>query len=315
MNLPSIISKKTIVLTGATSGIGKSAAHALAAMGARLVAVGRSEAKCQTLLEEIRHDNPSSQISTIVADLASLRQVQRLAQDIRASLPLTGSDHIDVLINNAGTVSSWYTATEDGYELQFAVNHLAGFLLAHELMPLLGKAPAARILTVSSGSHRGARMRWADPMHRRFYNCLLAYQQSKLANVLFSAEFNRRFGSSTEMRAYAVDPGLVNTEIGLKGTTGLEHWVWQWRRRNGVSPDQAAATILFLAGESALREKDSIYWKDCRPMEPSRQALDPIDGERLWTLSEKLCGIGPHPRAPFPQPIPSSYQDKNLELT
>jgi NAD(P)-dependent dehydrogenase (short-subunit alcohol dehydrogenase family) len=291
MNEPTSISEKTIVLTGATSGIGKAAALALAAKGARLIAVGRSEAKCQMLQEEIRREHPDSQIRCLDADLASLRQVRRLAQDIRDSVSSSGRGKIDVLINNAGTVSSWYTATEDGYELQFAVNHLAGFLLVHELLPLLEKAPAARVLTVSSGSHRGARMRWADPMHRRFYNCLEAYRQSKLANVLFSAEFNRRFGSGSGMRAYAVDPGLVNTEIGLKGTTGLEHWVWQWRRRQGVRPEQAAETIVFLAGEPALAVKDAVYWKDCRPMDPDRRALSAADGERLWNLSEKLCGI------------------------
>jgi NAD(P)-dependent dehydrogenase (short-subunit alcohol dehydrogenase family) len=287
---------KTIVITGATSGIGRAAATALAAEGAVVIGVGRSAEKCRSLEAEIRGRRPAAEIHTLTADLASLRQVRRLAGDVLALLAGMGTGKLDALVNNAGLVATWYTATEDGYELQFAVNHLAPFLLTHELMPALRRADGARILTTSSGSHRGANINWGDPMHRRRYHILAAYGQSKLANVLFTAEFNRRIGAAAGIRACAVDPGLVDTEIGLKGTVGIERWVWQWRRRGGAAPEEAAKTIVHLAGQAALPAPDAIYWKDCRPLAPSRAALNAADAARLWTLSEQLCG------APWSEP-------------
>ncbi len=176
---------KTIVVTGATAGIGQATAHALALRGAHVIGVGRSPARCQALREAILAERPGARVSVAAADLASQRQIRQLAAEIRAIVAAAGEAKIDALVNNAGTVSSWHKMTEDGYELQFAVNHLAAFLLTHELMPLLGKAPSARVVTVSSASHHGTRMHWPDVMYRKRYNCLAAYKQSKLANVLF----------------------------------------------------------------------------------------------------------------------------------
>lgn len=286
------LKSKTIVITGATAGIGLAAARELAGRGAHVIGVGRSAARCAEARQAILAKHPDAHIDFCTADLSSQRQVRALAASIGRCIAAAGEDRIDVLVNNAGTVSSWYVATEDGYELQFAVNHLAPFLLTHELMPLLQAAPAARVLTTSSGSHYRTSMRWGDVMYRRRYNCLAVYKQSKLANVLFSAELNRRLGAGSNVRAYAVDPGLVNTEIGLKGTGGIEQWVWQWRRSGGVSAEEGAATIIFLASEPSLEDVDAIYWKDCRPNRPSSYALRPEEAARLWNLSGRLCGIG-----------------------
>jgi NAD(P)-dependent dehydrogenase (short-subunit alcohol dehydrogenase family) len=217
--------------------------------------------------------------------------VRALAAAICQYIEADGGGKIDALVNNAGTVSSWYTATEDGYELQFAVNHLAAFRLTFELLPLLRAAPAGRVVTVSSGSRYGARIRWRDVMYRTGYNTLLAYKQSKLANVLFSAELNRRLGNKSNVRAYAADPGLVRTRIGLKGTSGIERWVWQRRMSGGVSSDEGAQTVVFLATDPALPDSDAVYWKDCQPARPSRHARRPDEAARLWALSERLCGI------------------------
>ena len=134
-------------------------------------------------------------------------------------------------------------------------------------------------------------MRWSDVMLRRRYHCLLAYKQSKLANVMFAVEFNRRVGPESGVRAYAADPGLVDTGIGIKGTGGLERWVWERRRNGGKSPRQGARTVVFLACSPSLRGFDAVYWKDCAPKPPSRYAMDPANTTRLWTMSERLCGI------------------------
>lgn len=282
---------KTIVVTGATAGIGRATARALAARGAHVIGVGRSAARCAEAHQQILAEVPDARLAFFVADLSSQRQVRDVAGRINEYVAMAGDGTIDVLVNNAGAVSSWYTATEDGYELQFALNHLAPFLLTYELMPLLLQSPAARIITVSSGSHYRTRIHWADVMHRRRYNPLLAYKQSKLANVLFTAELNRRLEHATQVRAYAVDPGLVNTEIGLKGTSRLARWIWERRRVRGASPEQGAATLVFLAADPAVAGSPAIYWKDCRPVEPSRAARSPEDAARLWALSERLCGI------------------------
>jgi NAD(P)-dependent dehydrogenase (short-subunit alcohol dehydrogenase family) len=282
---------KTIVVTGASAGIGRSAVAALAARGAQVIGVGRSARRCAEAYHSIRAETPGARLSFLVADLSSQRQTRELARSIREAVETESDGKIDVLINNAGAVSGWYTTTEDGYELQFAVNHLAPFLLTQELMPQLQRAPAARVVTVSSGSHYRSKIHWPDVMHRRHYNCLLAYKQSKLANVLFTLELNRRLGDESRVRAYAADPGLVNTEIGLKGTSGIAYWAWEKRRAHGVSPEQGAATLLFLATHPSVGDARASYWKDCRPVQPSQFARRPEEAARLWELSERLCGI------------------------
>lgn len=279
---------KTMVVTGATSGIGRAAAAMLAARGATVIGVGRSEQRCSAAQEAILAAYPDTSLSFLLADLSSQQQVRALAAAIGARV---GDNGLDVLLNNAGTVSSWYVATEDGYELQFAVNHLAPFLLTYELLPLLARTPTARIVTVSSASHRRTRIHWSDVMLRRHYNVLLAYKQSKLANVLFTLEFNRRYAAFTGIRAYAADPGLVNTEIGLKGTGGLVGWFWRRRSAGGVAPEEGARTAVFLATAPSVEGATDFYWKDCRPIAPSRYACREDEARRLWGLSELLCGI------------------------
>ena len=287
---------KNIVVTGATSGIGRATATALAARGAYVIGVGRSPQRCEETRQAIRAEAPEANVAFCLADLSSQRQIRALAVKIRERIIEAGEDKINVLVNNAGTVSSWYVATEDGYELQFAVNHLAPFLLTHELLPLLHNAPAARVVTVGSGSHYRTRIHWDDVMYRHNYNCLKAYKQSKLANVLFMAEFNRRLGhpsneGQTRIRGYVADPGLVNTQIGLKGTGGLVSWVWNRRKRRGASPEQGAETVIFLAADPAVEASAALYWRGCRPKTPSRYARNAAHAARLWALSERLCGL------------------------
>lgn len=292
MNHNDDLTGKTMVITGATSGIGRAALRALAARGACVIGVGRSAARCRETQQAILAEFPDARVHFAVADLASQRQVRTLAATIREYVQSAGGGKLDALVNNAGTVSSWYTTTEDGYELQFAVNHLAPFLLTHELMPLLEAAASARVVTVSSGSHYGARIAWQDVMLRHRYGVLRAYKQSKLANVMFSAELNRRLGTASHIRAYAADPGLVSTAIGLKGTSGLANRVWRWRMARGASPEQAAGTVVYLASSPEVEGSTAVYWKDCRPKAPSRYARREDEAARLWALSERLCGVG-----------------------
>lgn len=287
------LEKKIVVVTGASSGIGFAAALALAGQGAFVIGAGRSAARCEEARQRILKEHPAAAIEFELADLSSQRQVRALAASIRSRVASSGQAKIDALVNNAAAVTGWYTATEDGYEMQFAVNHLAPFLLTHELLALLQAAPAARVITVSSGSHRSARIHWRDVMLRRIYNPLLAYKQSKLANVLFSMEFNRRYGQDAGLRAYAADPGLVNTHIGLKNTHPLVRWIWNLRRTGGATPTEGAETVVFLATCPSIEGSPEVYWKKCRPLPPSRYAQREDEAVRLWELSERLCGFTP----------------------
>lgn len=282
---------KTIIITGATSGIGLETAKGLAGMGALIIGVGRSQSKCSSAEGIIKEAYPKAKTAFLCCDLSSLKQVRELSRNICAVVEKDGLGHVDVLINNAGTVSSWYTSTQEGFELQFAVNYLAPFLLTHEVMHLLKKAPSGRVITVSSGSHYRTRINWDDIQLRRHYSCLTAYKQCKLADVVFTAELNRRLGPESTVQAFAVDPGLVNTDIGLKGTTGIERFVWARRSRGGIKPEEGAATSIYLASEASVNLSSGVYWKECHPKKPSSYSQREDIARRLWGMSEAMCGI------------------------
>ena len=279
---------KTIFISGATSGIGLEAARDLACKGHSIIGSGRSTERCEKARLSILQSCPQAQIQYEIADFSSLEAVHQLGKRVREK---TAAKGLDVLVNNAGQITERYTPTLDGYETQFAVNHLAPFLLTHELLPSLQKAGQSRVVNVSSRSHRFMRIFWGDVMLRRFYHVLLAYKQSKLANVLFTYELNRRFAGENGLRAYALHPGLVNTSIGLKGTKGVARKVWEKRGPRGVSPQKGAETIIHLAEVEELADPLAVYWRDCRPWPPSSYAQRPQEAARLWELSLQLCKI------------------------
>lgn len=281
---------KTILITGATSGIGRAAAEEMAARGWLVIGVGRSSEKCLQAEQEIKAFYPQARLHFLTADLSSQREINRLADAAGQFLDECCNGRLDVLLNNAAAVKDWYTVTEDGYETQFAVNHLAAFLLTMRLLSRLLKSPAGRILTVSSASHKGIRINWQDIMGKRHYSCLRAYKQSKLCNVLFTHELNRRL-QDTPVRAFAVDPGLVNTEIGSKNAGGLVAWFWQQRKKYGLSPFQAASTIVYLCKMADSWQTKDSYFKNCTGQKPGRQAFNEEAALRLWDLSASLCGL------------------------
>jgi NAD(P)-dependent dehydrogenase (short-subunit alcohol dehydrogenase family) len=282
---------KTVVITGATSGIGFAAAEEMGARGWNVIGIGRLAEHCEKAQIEIKSLYPKVRIKYFVADLSEQGEVNRVADEVIIYIDAKCGGKIDILVNNAGCVRDWYIATEDGYETQFALNHLAAFLLTYRLLEKLQNAPSGRVLTVSSGSHYNTRINWNDIMHQKHYNCLMAYKQSKLCNVLFTHEFIRRNPEDSNVRAFAVDPGLVNTDIGLKGTGGIISGIWALRKKHGLSPYQAASTIIYLSKMPAGFEPCNAYFKNCSSAKPSRQSMDETSGLRLWELSEKLCGI------------------------
>ncbi len=276
--------QRVCVVTGATSGIGRETARILAARGAAVIGVGRDAGRCAAAAKEIRGSTGNPTVSILVADLSSQAAIRDLARQIAARV-----DRVDVLVNNAGTFTFRRAETCDGLEMQFAVNYLSGFLLTRLLQPLLRASSGARVVTTSSGSHFSGRIRWDDMMLHRRYNGLSAYNQSKLATVLFTRELARRLGARSSISTYAVDPGLVKTEIGLKGNGPLVHLAWKIRARRGIRPEQAAASLVFCALDPGAEGRSGLYWKDCAARPPSRAARCDQDARRLWELSEELC--------------------------
>ena len=282
--------KKTYLITGATSGIGLAIMEELADRGNDLIGIGRSSERCKIQRERLEGIFPDINIEYLVADLSNQNEIRKAVKGINKLLDDWGEDGLDGLINNAGTFTYWQKLTAEGFETQWAVNHLAPFLLTNLLLPLLEKKSNARVITVSSGSHYNAKLNWTDIQGTGRYNPLRSYKHTKLANVLFTAELNRRLGSGSSIRAYAADPGLVNTGIGEKTQSRLAKQIWIQRRKKGIPAAASAAGIIQLLDDD-LEDRSAIYWKHGKSKKPNPFALDKDHGWRLWEISAKMTGL------------------------
>ncbi|MCB0633511.1 MAG: SDR family oxidoreductase [Saprospiraceae bacterium] len=279
---------KRCVVTGANSGIGFETAKALAHKGAEVIMVCRSEDKGLAAQAKILENCPHDRVHLLIADMSSQQQIRELGSAIHDQY-----SEIDVLVNNAGTWISDLTYTEDGVETVLAVNHLAYFLLTHLLWPLLNTGEGGRIVNVASDSHKQVKQfNFADPYLTQSYHGLRSYAQSKLANVMFTYELDRRKPIDGVV-TNAVQPGLVYTDIGLKRTTWLHAFAWKVRRSlwRGVTPAEGAATSIYLASQPEAAQKSGLYWDNCRPKPSSAYSYQEEDNARLWEWSLEKCGI------------------------
>lgn len=276
---------KTIVITGATSGIGLETARLLACRGFSVIATGRDAGRCKAARDSILTSAPDAEVRFYPADLMRRKDALDLSARIREDLDRTSAGCLHALINNAGCAKSWYATTEDGLEQQFALNYLAGFLLTYGLFPTLSRA-GGRVIMTASQSHKGARVRWDDLMLTRRYNPLTAYKQSKLCDVLFARALNDRY-AALGIRAYAVDPGLARTKIGNKagGVVGL---VWSLRKRHGIPPSVSAEAFARLC--IPAQHPAGLYHDRHGEKAFSRQ-VTAENAARLFSVSERLCGI------------------------
>jgi retinol dehydrogenase-12 len=283
---------RTCVVTGATSGIGLAAAEALARLGAKVVGVGRDPHRAEQAHERLSAAAAACaapEPAFELADLSLMAEVRDLAARLGQKYP-----RIDVLANVAGYYCDKRSLSSEGLELQWAVNHLAPFLLSRELLSALRASDRPRVMLVSSESHYFGRIHWRDPSMGLLYVGILAYAQSKLANVLFVNEFARREEQRREVadrrvakvEACAIDPGLVNTDMGGKHASFLTKLGWSLRRHSGTAPEVPAATIAFLAATDEDLGQKGRYWKDLAPKPPSPRACDEKAARRLWELSE-----------------------------
>jgi len=271
---------KVCLVTGATAGIGEATALGLARAGATVLLVARNPAKAEEVLARLAAESGNPRLEVLLADLASLAQVRALAAEVERR-----HDRLHVLVNNAAVYTKERALTADGIETQFAVNHLAPFLLTNLLLPLLRRSAPARVVTVSSEAHRGITIDWENLTGERRYHGLRAYGQSKLANLLFTFELARRL-SGSGVTANAVHPGVVGTSLLFGGWAPLRLLKPFLR-----GPEQGARTTVFLATSPRVEGVTGRYYKDSREIEPSPQARDPETARRLWEISERMTGL------------------------
>ena len=273
---------KVCLVTGATSGIGKVAARELARKGATVVGVGRSAEKCTAVAESIRSQTGGPTPDFLLADLSSMAQVSALAETFKSRY-----SRLDVLVNNAGGYFATRQVTADGYELTFALNHLAYFLLTNLLLALLKTSAPARIVSVSSGAHFGSQMDFDDLQGQRHYNGWPAYSRSKLANLLFTYELSRKLEGSG-VTANALHPGFVASNFALNNARALAGVVKVVQKLVARTPEKGAETVIYLATSPEVEGVSGKYFVDCKPVRSSDASYDELAARKLWQVSEEL---------------------------
>jgi NAD(P)-dependent dehydrogenase (short-subunit alcohol dehydrogenase family) len=275
---------KVCIVTGATSGIGLATARELARKGASVFIVGRSPERSELAVNQIRQASSAAEIGWFAADLSSLRDVRRLASLIRDRCP-----RVDVLVNNAGGIFLSRQESADGIELTWALNHLSYYLLTNLVLPQLTSGHAARIVNVASDAHHGASIKFEDIEGKARYSAWRSYQQSKLANILFTYELARRL-EGTSVTVNALHPGFVNTNI-------FRHPTWRaWLVRRAadliaLSPERGAQTSIYLASSPEVAGISGKYFAKQKPVTSSPQSLDRTAASRLWELSREMTGV------------------------
>jgi NAD(P)-dependent dehydrogenase (short-subunit alcohol dehydrogenase family) len=270
-------STKTVVITGASSGIGRAAAEELAKRGATVVPVGRDAGRTASLARKIGAE-------PISADFSSLSAVRGLADEL-----LSRYERIDVLVNNAGLVSGRRKITTDGLELTMAVNHFAPFLLTNLLLDRLRDSAPARVVTTASDAHRGGLIDVSDLSGERRWSAWSAYSNSKLANILFTRALARRLEGSG-VTANCLHPGVIRTGLG-RGAPLPVRLGWRVASVFFGSPRKGARTIVHLAEAREGGEVSGGYFADSRRATPSVQAQDDELAEDLWEASERFTGL------------------------
>jgi retinol dehydrogenase 14 len=274
---------RVCVVTGATRGIGRATVEGLARQGASVVlVVRRNEDGLKVSREISAAGGPMPPF--VSADLSSQASIRQAAEELKQRYP-----RLHVLINNAGMITRHRELTVDGIEKQFAVNHLAYFLLTNLLLDLLLAGAPSRIINVSSGAHAGATLEFDDLQGERGYDSTRAYSQSKLANILFTYELSRRL-RGTGVTANCLHPGVIGTRL-LADYMGVPAAGGALARTFGATPEQGADTVIYLASSPEVEGVSGKYFERRRPRRSSPESYDEAAARRLWQLSEQLTGL------------------------
>jgi len=269
---------RVCVVTGATNGIGKETALGLARLGATVVIVARNVERAAQTANEIERETGNRNVEMVIADFASLAAVGAAAAEIARRHPT-----VHVLVNNAGRASKQRMVSADGFEMTFAVNHLAPFLLTRELLPRLRAGAPSRIVNVASAGERNGAMRFDDLQSERNYRGFNAYAMSKLANVLFTYELALRL-DGTGITANCLHPGAVATDLLRQIPKLLFAMISPFL----LTPAKGARTVLFLAASPRVEGVSGGYFQKCRAARSSRRSYDVATRKRLWDVSEAM---------------------------
>lgn len=273
------------VITGANSGVGKITAQDLARRGFDVVMLCRNLDKARPVQQEIQVANPAQKIDLIQCDMASIASVRAAAKQIQDQY-----DHIDVLINNAGLYIDKEQYSPDGYELTFATNHLGAFLLTNLLLDLLRRGQDARVVTVSSEAHRIAGTFRLDELARpKSYGAMKAYGKSKLCNILFAKELADRL-LDDGITSNSLHPGTVSTNFAAE-SGAIFGAVLSLARPFLKTPEQGAATSIYLAASPQVNHVTGLYFDDSKPKTPTKDAQNNFYAKRLWDMSAELVGL------------------------
>ena len=278
---------KTVLVTGATGGIGLATAAGLAGLGARVGIVGRDAARSEAAAKQLRA--VGGQVDVFIADVSSQDEVRRLADEALATYP-----RLDVLVNNVGGYWATRHTTVDGLEHTFAVNHLAPFLLTNLLLDRLRASAPARVVTVSSGAQAMGTLDFGDLQGEQDYSGQRAYNQSKLANVMFTYELARRLAGSG-VTANVLHPGVVRTDFGREDSKGWMRLMLPVIRPFMKNPERGAATSIYLASSAELEGVTGRYFANGKPTASSKASQDGAAVARLWDVSAELVGLGATP--------------------
>jgi retinol dehydrogenase 14 len=279
-----LMAGRTVLVTGGSGGIGKATALGLATMGAHLAITGRDRGRAEDAARKIRTAG-GGQVDVFVADLSSQSEVRRLADEVLQSLP-----RLNVLVNNVGGYWNTRHVTDDGLERTFALNHLAPFLLTNLLLDRLKQSAPSRVVTVASHAQTMGRMDFDDLQGERSYSGARAYNQSKLANVLFIYELARRL-QATSVTANALHPGVVRTSFGAEDPAVVQRLFIPFLMYFMKAPAQGAATSIHLASAPDLEQVTGCYFADNKPKRSSERSYDEAAAARLWQVSADLVGL------------------------
>ena len=276
---------KIVLITGGTGGIGRATAIGLAKSGARVGITGRDRGRAEQAADAIRRESNNGAVDVFVADLSSQSDVRRLARDVLAAYP-----RLDVLINNVGGFWANRHETADGLEHTFALNHLAPFLLTNLLIDRLRACAPARIVTVSSGAQSMGRIDFDDLMGEQTYSGQRAYNQSKLANVMFTYELARRLDGSG-VTANTLHPGVTRTAFGAEDGTRVMAPIIAALRPFMRSPKRGAETSVFLASSPAAAGITGHFFENRKARPSQKASYDSVTTARLWEVSAALVGL------------------------
>ena len=276
---------KIVVITGGTGGIGKATATGLATLGARVGITGRDPARAEQAAADIRAASGNPAVDAFAADMTSQNELRQLAAVVLEAYP-----RLDVLVNNVGGFWAHRHSTADGLERTFALNHLAPFLLTNLLMDRLKASAPARVITVSSGAQSMGRIEFDDLQGARSYSGQRAYNQSKLANVMFTNELARRL-HGTRVMANSLHPGVVRTNFGAEDQAWFFTVISRVVRPLLKTPAQGAQTPIYLASTPDLADVTGQFFTNGKPKRANRIAYDIDMTARLWLVSAELVGM------------------------